>query len=388
MLLRPAISQSGTRPINRGRCSDCARCLSWRVTPWTPPARNAGRRHRLHGTECDTVACSSTVNISPRELPQLSGPRRPCDMSSLVADAGGTNTRVALAEGSVVLPGSVRRYRNPDHCDFTSLLGHYLETAGRVACSRACVAVAELTNVDWRIDTPGIAWATGTRTVALLNDLQAKGHALGYIAPSHLREIVPLSGTRSGAAQLVIVSAPASTLRWFIALLRDAMWLRPKPVTSTCPSATTQTCALHGSSRPETDLPMSRTSCRGAGSRIFTPGWSIPMTRPRACAPQTSCRHSPAATHAPKRLCVSSSVCSGCPPAAGNLALAALPFGGMYLVGGVSCAIAPSLQDLGFVEAFRDKGRFSGFMKSFGVSVIEDDYAAFAGCASHLTDCY
>lgn len=89
---------------------------------------------------------------------------RPCDMHSLVADVGGTNTRVALALGPAVLSDSVRKYRNADHPDLASLLGHHLATAGRVACAMACVAVAgpvaddvaELTNFDWRIDASGL----------------------------------------------------------------------------------------------------------------------------------------------------------------------------------------------------------------------------------------
>ncbi len=68
----------------------------------------------------------------------------------------------------------------------------------------------------------------------------------------------------------------------------------------------------------------------------------------------------------------------------GNIALTTLPFGGIFLSGSVSRAIAPYLHDFGFAEAFRDKGRFSGFMEGFGVSVIEDEYVALTGCASHL----
>ena len=50
---------------------------------------------------------------------------------------------------------------------------------------------------------------------------------------------------------------------------------------------------------------------------------------------------------------------------------------------------APEYQyRFGFDEAFRDKGRFAGFMKNFSVSVIEDDYAALTGCASHMHHIY
>jgi glucokinase len=69
---------------------------------------------------------------------------------------------------------------------------------------------------------------------------------------------------------------------------------------------------------------------------------------------------------------------------AGDLALSHLPFGGIYLVGGVTRALHALAHEFGFAEAFRDKGRFSGFMEQFGVQVVTDDYAALTGCASHL----
>ena len=69
---------------------------------------------------------------------------------------------------------------------------------------------------------------------------------------------------------------------------------------------------------------------------------------------------------------------------AGNLSLIHLPFGGVYLSGGVARAFKPYLDQFGFDTAFRDKGRFAGFMSNFTVHVIEDDYAALTGCAAHL----
>jgi glucokinase len=68
----------------------------------------------------------------------------------------------------------------------------------------------------------------------------------------------------------------------------------------------------------------------------------------------------------------------------GDLALGHLPFAGVYLIGGVARAFTPWLAEFGFAEAFRAKGRFSGFMEQFGVQVVTDDYAALTGCASHL----
>ena len=69
---------------------------------------------------------------------------------------------------------------------------------------------------------------------------------------------------------------------------------------------------------------------------------------------------------------------------AGNLALIQLPFGGIYLIGGVARAVTPYFERYGFSDSFRDKGRFSGFMHNFAVHVIEDDFAALSGLANHL----
>ena len=69
---------------------------------------------------------------------------------------------------------------------------------------------------------------------------------------------------------------------------------------------------------------------------------------------------------------------------AGNLSLIHLPFGGVSLIGGVSRAMSPYFDAYGFAEAFRDKGRFAGFMNNFHVELVEDDFAALNGLAAHL----
>ena len=68
----------------------------------------------------------------------------------------------------------------------------------------------------------------------------------------------------------------------------------------------------------------------------------------------------------------------------GNLALIHLPFGGIFLIGGMARAVTPWFEPMGYDDAIRDKGRFAGFMRNFSVSVIDDDFAALTGCAHHL----
>jgi len=68
-----------------------------------------------------------------------------------------------------------------------------------------------------------------------------------------------------------------------------------------------------------------------------------------------------------------------------SFALVHLPFGGIFLLGGVARAMAPHLIDLGMAQTFAEMGRFSEMMAEFPVKVIEDDYAALLGCAAYLT---
>jgi len=68
----------------------------------------------------------------------------------------------------------------------------------------------------------------------------------------------------------------------------------------------------------------------------------------------------------------------------GDLALIHLPFGGIYLVGGVARAMLPFLGTEDLAGPFLAKGRFADFMERFPVRLVDDDNAALSGCAVYL----
>lgn len=56
----------------------------------------------------------------------------------------------------------------------------------------------------------------------------------------------------------------------------------------------------------------------------------------------------------------------------GNLALKVLPYGGVYLIGGVTKGLKDyMLQNDIFMQAFLDKGRLTDFMKEFRVMIVD-----------------
>lgn len=115
-------------------------------------------------------------------------------MTALVADVGGTNSRLALVEDSG-LPGDVRKYRNDAFQGFDAVLARFLEESGTNEIDACAVAVAgpvtdgraRLTNRDWSFDAGALAASLpGRPRVRLVNDLAALGHALGGLCAGQL----------------------------------------------------------------------------------------------------------------------------------------------------------------------------------------------------------
>ena len=308
---------------------------------------------------------------------------------TLVADVGGTNTRVALTSGKQVIESTVRRYENDKFPSLDAVLAQYLRDSDGVKPAAACVAMAGpvrdgravMTNLGWSMDKAGLAAVTGAQIVAILNDLQAQGHALGHIDSANIRILTPFSAENAHAAKLVIGVGTGFNA----APVFDTAAGRFVP-----PS---ESGHVNLPIRDETDLalglfvaaakgcPSVEDVLSGRGLEAVYRFLAIGAGTERAAhdiMTSVAAGDDPLATDAARILTRMLA------EVAGNLALIQLPFGGVYLVGGVARSLAPFLQDFGFAAAFRNKGRFSDFMLNFGVGVIEDDYAALTGCAAHL----
>ena len=309
----------------------------------------------------------------------------------LVADIGGTNTRVALAIGDRLDRSTIRRFANAAHDGLGPILSDYLDKAGNPDCSGACVAVAgpvydgaaRMTNLDWTIDCDAVASATGASRVAVLNDLQAQGHALGHLAPGSLRPVMNAPKGRGDAARLVIGVGTGFNA----APVHEAPGGRIVTA-SECGHMTLPV-------RSEADLRLMRFAEKAhgfAGVEDILSGRGLERLHAFHAAEQGRTEKADASA-------IMSAIAAGEDPVAvatardfvrlmgvvaGDLALTHLPFGGLYLIGGVARAFAPFYEGYGFAEAFRDKGRFSSFMDSFAVAIIEDDYAALEGCVRYL----
>lgn len=314
---------------------------------------------------------------------------------ALVADIGGTNTRVALADGKTVRADSISRFANADFPSLEPILARYLSEAGVSRVDGICVAaagpvrdgVAEMTNLNWTITSTGLASVSGAGQTAILNDLQAQGHALGHIAPANLRCLIE-APQQAGASMLVVGvgtgmnAAPVHETPWGRVVAASECGHKSMPVQTDQDFRLMRFLETYGN------------HAHGfAGVEDAIAGRGLERMHAFVTSEAGALQDIKAAE-------IMAAIAAGDPLARetarlyvhvlgnelGNLSLIHLPFGGVYLIGGVARAMTPYMAEMGLSHAFRDKGRFSDFMTGFAVYVVEDDYAALTGCAAYLAN--
>lgn len=309
---------------------------------------------------------------------------------ALVADIGGTNTRVALADGPQVIAGTIRRYANSNYAGLEPVLQQYIADEGGVDPIATCVAVAgpvqdgqaRMTNLDWTMTEQSLGAATNAQSVAILNDLQAQGYAVGHVDSANLDTILAGQPATAAASKLVVGVGTGFNTAPVIETLDGRVVPASESGHATLPTLTDQDHALAAFVSEEHGFPSIEDVLSGRGiENVYRfvcaqHGGGDPLQAHEIMA---ACDDGHPLAMETVTICVRllGAVC-------GNLALTLLPFGGIYLVGGVSRSFASHLHHAGFGDAFRDKGRFARFMDKFSISVVTDDYAALTGCAAYL----
>ncbi|MBP0480886.1 ROK family protein [Sagittula salina] len=308
---------------------------------------------------------------------------------SVTVDIGGTNTRVALSENGAVATGTIQRYRNADYPALEPILDAYLAAYPMVAAICIDMAgpvkngVGTLTNLDWTIDAAAISARTGGARVVVLNDLQAQGHSVAHLNSGSLMTLLP---GQPGVSDVRLVVNVGTGL--------NAVPVHTSGTLTLVPAAEAGHITLQARDAEELRL-VDWISARlpSAGLEEVLSGRGLEHLHAFVCAEDGVGAPLDAAG-------VMTAFVAGDAQAvralrifvrylgryAGDLSLTNLPFGGVFLVGGVAKHIGPHLTDLGFAEAFRDKGRFAPFMEQFPVHLVTDDYAALRGCAAHLAE--
>lgn len=305
----------------------------------------------------------------------------------LLADVGGTNTRVGLSDrGGGLIADSARSFPNADFTGLAPLLTTYLDDLGKGPVAAVCAGVAgpvrgdaaQLTNHDWHITAAALCGATGATQAHLLNDLQAQALALDDLPPDAVTPMRP--GTAHPGPRLVLGLGTGCNVA-VAHRIGDRLFVPPAesghsalPHLDPALNALTRHLAHDHPHKPI------EAALSGPGlQRIYH--WQSGTTLD---TPSIIAGHSAGTDpHATAALTLFARLLGA---VAGTLCLHHMATGGLYLIGGTARATAPHLIPLGFDHAFAARGPYAAIVDAIPVHLISDDTAALRGCARHLHD--
>lgn len=301
----------------------------------------------------------------------------------LLADVGGTTTRVGLARDGRLDRDSTDSFRNADFVGLADILDHYL-TGHPTPPSALCAGVAgpvrdgtaQLTNLDWFIDSAELANVTGAQDIHLINDLAAQGYALDDLDPADVTPLINRA-TPPEAARMVMGLGTGSNIA-VVHRTPQGLFVPPAEAGhSSLPHCDGAIGALiAGLEGKDAHRPIEALLSGPGLTRLHTHFSGDTLTPKEIIAAHLGGDAGAMATLTAFARLLGTVL--------GDLALNHLPMGGIYLIGGTARAVAPYLVPLGFVESFNAKGPYSHIMQEIPVSLITEDSAALKGCLRKL----
>ncbi len=296
----------------------------------------------------------------------------------LVADVGGTNTRLAIAMDAELRSETLRRYDNKQFSNLESVIEQYLSEQTNDRLCGCCIAVAgtvnngqgRLTNRDWVICADSLCEVVGAERVVVINDLQAIGYGVHLLGSSDVQVLKAGASYQVNDTKLVI-NAGTGFNAVAVHTTESGRFVAPSECghSSLAVSEATEKMLKHhiedtyGFACIEDVL-------SGRGTETVR-AWIAELTGSDNQLNSNKYAYQ--------------SVMSGIlGSVTGDLALTHLPYGGIYLTGGVIQALLPNLHTDRLIDAFTSKGRFTDFMDQFSICLIRDDQPALRGCAVYF----
>jgi glucokinase len=300
----------------------------------------------------------------------------------LGADIGGTKTLFGIASDGVLV--TERRYANADFPDFASLLAAFLAdtTTDPALISGGCLALAgpvadsgrmaRLTNLPWEIDADALSMRFGLPLLRLANDFAAA--AIGAVAASSAQLITLQEGEPHAAAPRLVVGA-GTGLGMAIVLPLGATW-------QVIPGE-----GGHVAFAPADELQMALwTFLRAQHGRVT---WERVVSGPGLSAIHRfvgGAEATPEAISA-RALATPDSVegralelfLAAYGAFAGDMALACLARGGVFLAGGIAAKLLPALRQGGFLAAFNAKAEHAEIAARMPIHVVTDPLLGLHG---------
>lgn len=324
----------------------------------------------------------------------------------LAGDIGGTKTLLALYEvgaaGNLTLLRS-QRYPSADWDDLAPMVRAFLAAGSQQPPAAACLAVAgpveggraQLTNLSWQLDGAALADATGIGQVELVNDFAVliyglphlTEHQQAQIRPGRPQADGPLLVLGAGTGLGVAYGVPTPT--GLVAMASEAAHGEFAPRSQAEWELKQWLAAERGLERVSIERVVSGTGLGDVARWLLAhrhPDASHPLsalvngdTLPAAVAAAAARGDVLASDALGLWISCYGSVC-------GDLALAGLSRGGVWLAGGTAAKLLAGLRSTGFSEAFLRKGRLAAVLADMPITAVLDPAIGqfSAGCRARM----
>lgn len=301
----------------------------------------------------------------------------------LVGDIGGTNVRLALAKAGTTDPIEERHYATADFPDFPSVLAAYLAATG-AHIGAGCLAVAgpisddgrsaKLTNLPWMLDADALAARFRLGHLVLANDFAAA--AMGVtVAPAE--SIVPLQdGEPLDAAPKLVIGA-GTGLGMAILIAEGNGWrVLPgegghvgfAPLDEDQDRVLQALRAEHG--RVTVERIVSGPGLAAIHRILFDTALD-----PAEITRKAMIDADQAALDSLDVFLLAYGAF------AGDMAMAAMARGGVYLAGGIATKLLPIMPASPFLPGFNAKAEHAGLVRRMPVAVVTDPALGLRGAA-------
>ena len=334
----------------------------------------------------------------------------------IAGDIGGTKTILRLVEVREEKKSfqtlAEANYVSADYPDLVPMVKEFWHTTQRQKLpQKACFAIAgpvlnntsNLTNLNWYLDSYRLAKNLGIESVTLINDFAAVSYGiLGLdsaeiktLQPGNPQENAPIgiigAGTGLGEAFLIPNSsgpqifptegghtdfAPRSQLEFqLLSYLQEKYNLDRVSVERVVSGQ--GIVAIYQFLRDQKFAPETPEIARVI--QAWEQGKPLPKNTDSAATIAI------AAMEKSDRLCEKTMAMfvSAYGAEAGNLALKLLPYGGIYIAGGIAAKIMPLMESSLFLKAFRRKGRVSAAIEQIPVHIVLNPQVGLLGSVSY-----
>lgn len=306
----------------------------------------------------------------------------------VVADVGGTNTRIALYDPAGEELRALTVYRNRDHARFEDVLSRWLDDLPEPAPGLCCLAVAAppagdrvvMFNSRWSFSCRELAQQFGFTRLRRLNDFESNAYALPHLEKGDLEELHRGQPDRTGRLATV---GPGTGLGGSV-LDRTG----PEPRGHACEPG-------HAGLSPASELELElfrallhRHDNIYAELLVSGPGLArlyrtLGEVRGEATGELAPAEISQRALAGEDPLCelALDTFCALLGSACGDFLLANGAYGGLYLAGGIVPEIMPRLRNSSFHRRMCSKGAMGDILGDVPVYAITGGHPGLLGAA-------